>query len=166
LSTIQNIRMKKDFIQEMVHQNNRKRSQIRNRYLGRINQIERAAKINEKRLKKLETYEAQALQELKNTTMQHEYVQSRFRHAFGQPLTLVTNFGSHSYRSLQQLEKIEQERVKDSKLLEEEREVNKDNAESSVKKSEEEIVTKKKKNSKFSIGKNKRKENNSNGLVS
>lgn len=90
----------------MMYQTHIKRTYMRSRYLGRINQIERKSKLNKKKLKRLENYEAQALQNLKNTTVQHEYVQSRFQHAFGPGLSVSTNLGAQSYRSLHQLEEI------------------------------------------------------------
>ena len=83
-----------------------------------MNKVQRETKMNEKRLKRLGNQEMEALDRLKNTTMQHEFVQSRFKHAFGPALSISTNFGAHSFRSLKQLKEIEKEREKKNDLTE------------------------------------------------
>lgn len=91
------------------HQNNLHRSLIRDRYISRITKEEKTADQNCKKMEKLEKLEQTALENLKNTTMKHEYVQNRFRYAFGPSLNHPSKLGTQSFRNFQELEEIQQE---------------------------------------------------------
>lgn len=75
------------------------RSQIRENYISKIQYIERAAKRNKKKIKNLEKVEMSIIDQLKNTTMVHNFVQSKFEAEFSQGLSISSNLGSNSYRA-------------------------------------------------------------------
>lgn len=80
-----------------------KRDQVRHQYLSKIKEIEGATKWQKRRIKKLEIIEQNALDKLKNTTIMHDYVRSRFEEAFWPGLNISANIGSQSYRSSNKL---------------------------------------------------------------
>ncbi|CAI2364679.1 unnamed protein product [Moneuplotes crassus] len=91
------------------HEVKMQRTLARNRYLGRMKREEREANKNYERMKSLEKLEEQAISNLKNTTLQHEFVQNKFRFAFCTSTNTLLNFGASSHKSFKDLEAFGQE---------------------------------------------------------
>ena len=64
-----------------------------------MHKIESITKQKKKKLKKMEETELSVMDQLQNTTMIHNYMQSRFEEAFWPGLSISTNLGSNSHRS-------------------------------------------------------------------
>jgi hypothetical protein len=75
------------------------RNRVRQKYLSKMRNQEQITKHKKKKLKRLEEAELSVMDQLKNTTMIHNYMQSKFEEAFWPGLSISTNLGSNSHRS-------------------------------------------------------------------
>ena len=70
-------------------------SRVREKYMSKIKDIETITKAKQRKIKKLEEAELSILNQLKNTTMLHNYVQSKFEEAFWPGLSISSHFGKN-----------------------------------------------------------------------
>lgn len=75
------------------------RNQIRQNYLNKLRNIESITKRKKNQIKRLEEVESSVMTQLKNTTMLHNFVQSRFEEEFWPGLSISSNVGAYSYRA-------------------------------------------------------------------
>lgn len=82
MSTLQQFKAQQHRAMKNQRMQSNHRNELKRKYLAKINQEERRTKRNNLKIKKLEEIETSALDQLKNTTMLHNYVKSRFEDTF------------------------------------------------------------------------------------